>query len=324
MQIHEITQRRTDEGLWNKAMALGNYYAGDYDKSAEYSQKELQQQQQDGKGRNLEKETDPKQSWKKKQENLAKTPGMTTYITGLAQEWIKSPDAQPATPTPPASRAAPGQMPASVAASKTGQNMQQMFGQPRGGIQGMQSDLEEAAPMSTPVAQNVAKLKQQRLARTTAPAITAPAITSPTITAPATAAPTDYAGKFKKWSDEKLATKVDGTFNQFVTMDQVRNEIPDLKKELDSALVQITNTQGTAQHTAAIQKYLELASAGVQAVGQQKRYIATQAKYKPSNPNDPNSATNQLGLTPRQTQGLKALAQTPAGKAQILKDLGIV
>jgi hypothetical protein len=36
-------------------------------------------------------------------------------------------------------------MPASVAASKSGQDMQKMFGQPKGGIQGMNSDLEEAA-----------------------------------------------------------------------------------------------------------------------------------------------------------------------------------
>lgn len=36
-----------------------------------------------------------------------------------------------------------GQMSADVAASKTGQDLQKMFGAPKGGIQGMQSDLEE-------------------------------------------------------------------------------------------------------------------------------------------------------------------------------------
>lgn len=49
--------------------------------------------------------------------------------------------------TPPAAtdqdKAAPGQMPSSVANSEQGQKMQQAYGQPRGGIQGMQSDLEE-------------------------------------------------------------------------------------------------------------------------------------------------------------------------------------
>jgi hypothetical protein len=37
----------------------------------------------------------------------------------------------------------PGQMSAELAGSKTGQNMQKMFGAPTGGIQGMQSDLNE-------------------------------------------------------------------------------------------------------------------------------------------------------------------------------------
>jgi hypothetical protein len=308
MQIHEITKRRVDEGLMdfaksvgNKGMALANYYAGDYARSAEYSQKELQRQ-----GRNTAAEVDPKTAWKTKYDNLAKTPGMTTYITGLAQEWLKSPDAKTAT------RANPGQMSAAVAASKPGQDLQKMFGAPKGGIQDIQSDLQERAPMDPA---KVAQMKQRGRAFLTpsAPATTAPATTAP--------APADYAGKFQQWSDEKLATKVDGTFNQFVTMDEVRKAIPDLKRELDSAMVQITNTQGTPQHTKAIQKYLELASAGVQAVGQQKRYIATQQKYKPG---DPSQATNELGLTSRQIQSLKALAQTPAGKAQILKDLGIV
>jgi hypothetical protein len=46
-------------------------------------------------------------------------------------------------PTTDQAKAAPGQMPASVASSAQGQRMQQAYGQPRGGIQGMQSDLEE-------------------------------------------------------------------------------------------------------------------------------------------------------------------------------------
>ena len=305
MQIHEITQRRVDEGLWNKGMALANYYAGDYAKSAEYSQKELQSQ-----GRDLNKETDPKNSWKQKYDNLAKTPGMTTYITGLAQEWLNSPDAKSTTPAP---RAAPGQMPASVAASKTGQNMQQMLGQPKGGIQGMQSDLEESPEYTSP-----GGIVIPAGAKT----VTAPTTSKPAPTAPTTAlAPTDYAGKFQKWSDEKLATKVNGTFNQFATMDEVRQQIPGLAKKLDDALKQVVTTQGTAQQIKAIQEYLELASAGVQAIGQQKRYIEQQKRHKPGDESD---ATNDLGLTDRQLQSLKALAQTPAGKSKLVKDLGIV
>jgi len=74
------------------------------------------------------------------------------YVKKLAAEWLQVAKTMPPTePTPapttqstPAKKSVPGQMPATVAASKTGQNMQKMLGQPKGGIQGMQSDLEEA------------------------------------------------------------------------------------------------------------------------------------------------------------------------------------
>ena len=61
-----------------------------------------------------------------------------------SEETAKTPPAKDTTPpaTNPA-KAAPGVMPASVASSAQGQKMQQAYGQPRGGIQGMQSDLEE-------------------------------------------------------------------------------------------------------------------------------------------------------------------------------------
>ena len=61
-----------------------------------------------------------------------------------SEETAKTPPAKDTTPpaTNPA-KAAPGVMPASVASSAQGKKMQQAYGQPRGGIQGMQSDLEE-------------------------------------------------------------------------------------------------------------------------------------------------------------------------------------
>jgi hypothetical protein len=58
----------------------------------------------------------------------------------LSQGWVnhmKASGIDPAATTP---RAAPGQMPADVAASAQGQKMQQAYGPPRGGIQGMPSD----------------------------------------------------------------------------------------------------------------------------------------------------------------------------------------
>jgi hypothetical protein len=69
----------------------------------------------------------------------------------LRQGWtnhMKASGIDPAAePTP---RAEPGQMPADVAASAQGQKMQQAYGQPRGGIQGMPSDdLKEQTAANT-------------------------------------------------------------------------------------------------------------------------------------------------------------------------------
>ena len=65
----------------------------------------------------------------------------------LTNQWLQQVKSTvaPTTPSPANTpKAAPGQMPAGVAASKTGKNMQKMFGQPKGGIQDLDSDLEEA------------------------------------------------------------------------------------------------------------------------------------------------------------------------------------
>jgi hypothetical protein len=68
----------------------------------------------------------------------------------LRQGWVnhmKTSGIDPATPT---TRAEPGQMPADVAASAQGQKMQQAYGPPRGGIQGMPSDdLKEQTAANT-------------------------------------------------------------------------------------------------------------------------------------------------------------------------------
>jgi hypothetical protein len=59
----------------------------------------------------------------------------------LSQGWVNHMKASGINPAAaPTPRAAPGQMPADVAASAQGQKMQQAYGPPRGGIQGMQSD----------------------------------------------------------------------------------------------------------------------------------------------------------------------------------------
>jgi hypothetical protein len=122
-------------------------------------------------------------------------------------------------------------MSSAVAASKTGQNMQKMFGQPKGGIQGMQSDLNEAAVMGPAADQ--------------------------------------YRTAFVNWSDGQLATRVPET-GATITMAEVR-KTPGLSTKLSSALDQVVQTQGTAQQTQAVEEYIKLAVAGVQALAQNSK-----------------------------------------------------
>ena len=125
--------------------------------------------------------------------------------------------------------AAPGQMPADVASSTQGRKMRQLYGKPRGGIQGMKSDLEEAVA-------------------------TGPAADK-------------YKTAFVTWSDGQFATRVQET-GATVTMNAVRKAFPDLAKDLSTKLDQIVAAQGTPQQSGAIEEYSKLAVAGVQALAQ--------------------------------------------------------
>ena len=300
MQIHEITEQKLNEGFWNVAKAAAQHAIGDYAGSMATSAKELQ-----SRGRDIDSELDPKKSWETKYASLAKDPGIKQYINQLTQEWLKSPAAS--TPATPTTRAAPGQMPASVASSKTGQNMQQMFGQPAGGIQGIQSDLEEAPEYTSPGGIVIPSgAKTDRTPPATSATVNPATTNKPT--------PTDYAGKFKAWVDKKLASRVTNTTDT-VDMNQVRTDIPDLATKLDAALKQVALTQNTPQNTVAIQEYLKLALAGTQAVAQYKRGESIRSRT--------GTATNELGVTNQQLRGLKALAQTPAGKQMLIKQLGL-
>jgi hypothetical protein len=135
----------------------------------------------------------------------------------------------PAKPASKYSYGRPGQMSSTVASSKPGQTMQKVFGQPKGGIQGMQSDLNEAATMGPAADQ--------------------------------------YQTAFVQWSDAQLASKDPVTY-QAITMKDVR-ALPGLGAELDQALQAVVSARDTPQSTAAITQYLELAVAGVQARSQQ-------------------------------------------------------
>jgi hypothetical protein len=68
----------------------------------------------------------------------------------LSQGWVNHMKASGIDPAATTARAAPGQMPADVAASAQGQKMLKALGPPQGGIQGMQSDdLKEQTAANT-------------------------------------------------------------------------------------------------------------------------------------------------------------------------------
>jgi hypothetical protein len=215
----------------------------------------------------------PSANWKDKLDQAKKDPAVKQYITQLAQGWAqeakKVPAPAPATTTPnqPTNvvpiKANPGQMSAAVAASKAGQDLQKMFGQPRGGIQDMQSDLEEAP---------LGNLGQRRAARA--------AQKNPGAAPVNTTQVDPYQATFVQWSDAQLASKDPVTY-QAITMKDVRAKFPELKAELDRALQAVVSARDTPQSAAAIAQYLELAVAGVQARSQEIKNkapeVATQA-----------------------------------------------
>jgi hypothetical protein len=170
----------------------------------------------------------------------ANTPDKTAAIAQLKTELDKqgvtvdgaSTTAASTKPATKYSYGKPGQMSSTVAASKTGQNMQKMLGQPKGGIQGMQSDLNEAATVGPAADQ--------------------------------------YRTAFVNWSDGQLATRVPES-GATITMSQVREKIPELSTKLSAALAQVVQTQGTAQQTQAVEEYIKLAVAGVQALAQSSK-----------------------------------------------------
>jgi hypothetical protein len=295
MQIHEITQPVLKEGLFD-AFRQPSAVAAD-------AASKLTAQ---GYGPTYKA---PSDSWEDKYAKILQDPAIKQYVKGLAQGWaVQSANLakQPATPksSTPAARANPGQMSAAVAASKAGKDMQKMFGQPRGGIQNMQSDLEEAPQEYTTPGGIVVPggTKTDKSTTTTQPA--APQSVTPK---PAT---DPIASTFVAWSDGQLASQ-DPVTRQPITMDDVRAKFPDLNDRLNKFLGQIVKTQGTAQQVAAVEEYAKLAVSGIQALAQTSRNRAPQQR------------TTDLGVSPQQLAGLRSLGQTPAGKDLLIKQLGL-
>lgn len=325
MQIHEITLRRqVDEGV------LGDLGRGVFQGAtgielpgnlAAQAAAVAQGMTAQGKGPGAPK---PSERWEDKYKAIQQDPTVKQYAANMAQTWAKheteltkqfsapavatpattapatKPTATPATPSTPAK---PGQMSTRVAASKTGQKMQQMFGAPKGGIQGMKSDLEEApAEYTTP-----GGIVVPGGTKTDAPIPPA----TPVAAATAPAKPTNqnqYLQAFKTWSDQTLATRVPAT-GETITMDEVEH-LPGLKEKLSQALGRVAQTKGTPQQVQAIQSYIELATAGIQALAQ-----TSKNKY--------GTVKTNLGVGTQELASLKALARTPAGKDLLKKKLGL-
>jgi hypothetical protein len=145
---------------------------------------------------------------------------------------------------PPAPRPAPGQMPASVAASRQGQLMLQAYGKPKGGIQ----DIDEAPQEYT-----------------TPGGIVVPGGAK---TDPKSSSMVD----FEQWADRLLTTQVSGT-GQHIDLDAVKKD-PAVKAELDKVLPQIKKDP---TNIAAVEVYFLTAMRGMQRMADQARQSVGQA-----------------------------------------------
>lgn len=235
MQIHEVTRPIT-EGILDTVKAIAqnpkSLISGQHLGTALDQAQRAEVQRNQGQ---LEKTTQlATQEWSKR----------------LAGEWVQHAKSL-ATKTPPQSsiikpgatapgRPATGQMPASVANSAQGQKMQQAYGTPRGGIQGMQSDLEEAPQEYT-----------------TPGGIVVPGGTKTDVTPSGTGVPAvdpdQYKQQFLDWADKKIQSRIPGT-RFIITGDQVRARAD---AKLDAALKNVLSTRDNVQaNQTAVQQYL--------------------------------------------------------------------
>jgi hypothetical protein len=240
-----------------------------------------------------------------------------------------SPGPAPATKAPPVrtgpapkpTYGKPGQaspMPSGVATSAQGQKMLQAYGKPRGGIQDLESDLQEAPQEYT-----------------TPGGIVVPGgtKTDKTSTGPAAAVPTgnQYKESFLKWAAEKLRT-VEPSTRQTITLDKVTKT--DIGDELNRALEQVVATAGDAQKNAvAVNNFLTIAVAGVAreakrlrqdyargaeagavSTGQAGQGIVTQQEIR-------NKLGQEVGINANQIEAMKKL--DPASKQAMAKLFGV-
>jgi hypothetical protein len=122
-----------------------------------------------------------------------------------------------------------------------------------------------------------------------------------------------YKAAFVQWSDGQLSTRVRET-GTTVTMDAVRTQFPDLKDKLLATLNQIIATQGTPQQAKAIEEYIKLSVAGVQAVAQMQKNKTSvtdrqQNKQFANTTDDVKQSLRQAGVDPNKLAQFGAQAE---------------
>jgi hypothetical protein len=168
MQIHEVTLARVDEGLLDLAKKAGSAIAnttvakdlagavgGALDKTGAVLNTPGAMTSARGYGAALD-QAERAQADKYMQQYQQQLSQQTQqHSKKLTQGWVNHMKASGINPAAaPTPRAAPGQMPADFAASAQGQKTLQAYGQPRGGIQDIESDnLKEQTSTNTVIDQ---------------------------------------------------------------------------------------------------------------------------------------------------------------------------
>jgi len=140
MQIHEVTQLTTEGILKTIGQDIKGAVGGAIDKAGAVLSTPGALTTARGYGAAID-QAERAQADKYMQQYQQQLAQQTQqHAKKLSQGWVNHMKSSGINPAATTARAEPGQMPADVAASAQGQKMQQAWGPPRGGIQGMQSD----------------------------------------------------------------------------------------------------------------------------------------------------------------------------------------
>jgi Tfp pilus assembly protein FimV len=256
MQIHELTTKPQTNESWGDIAkqafgqtGVGKQVAG---KISAVQDKKLQAQTQ-------QYVQDLSKKWQQVSKSIptSATPPASTRSQAATRLPATKPSGIPPTPTKPSG---PGQMSQTVAGSKVGQRMQQMYGKPKGGIQGMESDIEEAfsdlpgapAPAPATKAAQIAKYKATKGAPQYLAANNA------------------YRKAFVDWATQQLATRETQTGQSIGLKDVMA--LPDKSQALSTALSQLVNSrQDPGALDQAVQSYLMTAIMGIQQISREIR-----------------------------------------------------